>query len=68
MTVWPRIAGILLCVVGVIWLGQGIGVIHGSFMTGQPLWAVLGAAALIGGVALIARAAAIRRGRSEPDD
>lgn len=67
MTIWPRIAGVVLCVVGVIWIGQGIGVIHGSFMTGRPLWAVLGALALIAGLLLIARAAAVRRRRSDSD-
>ena len=31
-----------LALVGVIWVGQGVGVIGGSFMTGQPFWAVAG--------------------------
>jgi len=29
-------------------------VIHGSFMTGRPLWAVIGAVLLVVGLALIA--------------
>jgi hypothetical protein len=37
-----RIAAILLALVGVVFFGQGIGLIPGSFMTGQPLWVVIG--------------------------
>ena len=41
---WPLIA--FLTAVGIVWLGQGIGLIGGSFMTGQPFWAIVGAAML----------------------
>ncbi len=61
------VAGLLLCAVGVIWIGQGVGAIHGSFMTGSPFWAVVGALCLIAGLALLARAAGIRRRRQAPD-
>lgn len=33
--------------VGLVWLGQGVGLIPGSFMTGEPLWAVLGIVLLV---------------------
>ena len=33
----------LLALVGIVWIGQGIGVIGGSFMTGSLVWAVVGA-------------------------
>lgn len=33
-------------VVGIVWLGQGLGLIPGSFMTGQAGWAVAGAVML----------------------
>jgi len=56
-----------MCAVGVIWIGQGIGAIHGSFMTGSPFWAVVGAFCLIAGLSLLARAAGIRRRRQDPD-
>jgi len=46
--------GVVSCLVGAVWLGQGVGVIHGSFMTGRPLWAVIGAVLLVVGLALIA--------------
>ncbi|MDP4199416.1 MAG: hypothetical protein Q8922_09810 [Bacteroidota bacterium] len=32
----------LMALVGVIWIGQGIGWIGGSFMTNQTRWAVIG--------------------------
>ena len=47
------IFGILLIVVGVVWFFQGIGVLPGSFMTGQTTWAVAGFLAAISGIALV---------------
>ena len=46
--------GIVLVVIGLVWFFQGIGVLHGSFMTGEALWAVIGAIALFLGVSLLA--------------
>lgn len=34
--------GVGVLVVGLIWAGQGIGWIGGSFMTGQTTWLVIG--------------------------
>jgi hypothetical protein len=39
------IAGVL-GVIGIIWIGQGIGIIPGSFMTSDLRWAVAGAVLL----------------------
>ena len=40
---WPRlIIGVVLVVVGGVWIGQGLGAIGGSFMTGHAEWAVIG--------------------------
>ncbi|MEV6440997.1 hypothetical protein [Amycolatopsis sp. NPDC051716] len=47
-------AGIVLVLVGAVWVLQGIGVITGSFMTGQKLWFLIGLAAFLVGVVLIA--------------
>lgn len=42
-----------LAVVGLVWIGQGLGLIRGSsFMVDDPLWAVAGLALLAGGVIL----------------
>lgn len=55
---WPAI--MVLAAVGVVWLGQGIGLIGGSFMSGEPLWAIIGAVMLVG--ASLLTVAARRRG------
>lgn len=54
-TTWT-VAGLLLALSGLIWLLQGFNVAFApkSFMTGDPLWVVLGAVALLAGVALAA--------------
>jgi hypothetical protein len=43
----------LMAIVGVVWIGQGIGLIAGSFMTGSAFWAVAGVALLVAAVALV---------------
>ena len=47
------IIGIVLVAIGAVWFFQGIGVIHGSFMTGQVLWAVIGAVSVFLGGSLV---------------
>jgi uncharacterized membrane protein YeaQ/YmgE (transglycosylase-associated protein family) len=47
------LAGVL-ALVGGVWLGQGLGFIGGSFMTGSPFWAVVGAVLLVLAAALVA--------------
>lgn len=42
MTVGIRILLVLALLVGLVWVGQGAGLIGGSFMSGDPLWAVIG--------------------------
>lgn len=34
--------GLLMLLVGVIWILQGINILPGSVMTGDPFWAVMG--------------------------
>ena len=46
-------AGILLDFLGSIWMLQGMNILPGSFMTGQPFWAGAGAVAVIVGMALV---------------
>jgi LPXTG-motif cell wall-anchored protein len=33
---------ILMALIGIVWFGQGIGMIHGSVMTDDSKWAVIG--------------------------
>ena len=47
------IIGIVLIAIGVVWFFQGIGVLKGSFMTGEALWAVIGVIAIFLGGSLI---------------
>jgi predicted ABC-type sugar transport system permease subunit len=54
--VWIRRAiAIALIVVGGVWFFQGVGVIEGSFMTGEAVWAVIGAFCVVVGVVLLVR-------------
>ena len=46
--------GLLLIVVGGIILGQGVGLIGGSFMTGHGRWAVTGGVMIAIGICLLA--------------
>jgi hypothetical protein len=49
--------GIILGILGVIWILQGLDVAFApqSFMTGDPLWVVLGAVAVLAGGAVLWR-------------
>ena len=59
----PRLVlAAVLAVVGVVWVGQGVGWIGGSFMTGQATWAVIGALCLLASAAIVR--GVIRSGRT----
>jgi hypothetical protein len=45
-----QITLLVLVLVGLVLLGQGIGLIEGSFMTGEPIWAAIGSVLI--GIAL----------------
>lgn len=47
---------VLLGMVGMVWLGQGVGLIPGSVMSGDPKWAVIGGALVVISIALAVRA------------
>ena len=47
------IIGGLAVLVGGVWIGQGAGLIKGSFMTGSPTWLAIGLLCLVGGLFLI---------------
>ena len=51
---WIRRAiAVALMVVGGVWFFQGVGVIEGSFMTGEAAWAVIGVGCIAAGAALL---------------
>jgi hypothetical protein len=61
---WTRgIAGVVLCLVGAVWIGQGTNVLHGSGMSGEKQWTVIGAVLVMIGAALLTRAWKARGGR-----
>jgi hypothetical protein len=54
--VWVTVIGVVLALVGLLWFLQGIGVLKGSFMTGQPVWAIIGLVLLALAARLLAEA------------
>ena len=48
-----NIVGVLLILVGIVWILQGINILLGSFMSGQPLYAGLGIVLAIIGAFLL---------------
>ena len=48
-----RIVGVILSLIGLVWGLQGIGILPGSPMTGQSIWAWAGLVVLIVGVGLV---------------
>jgi hypothetical protein len=47
------VVGTLAVLVGGVWIGQGAGLIKGSFMTGSPTWLAIGLLCLVVGLFLI---------------
>lgn len=45
-----NIAGAVLIGIGAIWFLQGLGILPGSFMTGQIKWSFFGALAIAAGI------------------
>ena len=52
---WIRFSiGVLLVLLGGIWIAQGIDVLGGSFMSGEIIWAIIGTLVVLAGIFLIA--------------
>jgi hypothetical protein len=56
------ILGALLILTGVLWIGQGLGLIPGSVMTGDRTWFYVGIAMVVAGA--VALGLSLRRPRS----
>jgi len=54
--------GVIVTIAGLIWALQGFGVIGGSFMSGDSVWAIIGPVVAAAGLVIIA--IAVRRARS----
>jgi hypothetical protein len=46
--------GVVLLLLGGLWIGQGLGKVHGSFMTGHAIWVIIGVLVVMFGLALLA--------------
>ena len=53
MKIFLNIVGVLLVLAGGVWVLQGINVLPGSFMSGQPQWAINGGLAIVIGAILL---------------
>ena len=56
-----RIVGVILLVIGGVWIAQGSGALGGSFMSGEVLWLVIGVIVGLFGLALLLGAIRDRR-------
>ncbi len=55
------VVGVIAVLIGAVWAGQGIGLLPGSSMTGDPTWLVIGSITFALGVVLVVLST---RGRS----
>ena len=68
---WTRgIIGVVLCLVGLVWIGQGTNALSGSkLMSGHGQYTLLGIVVLLVGLAFLVWAALVRRRQSgDPAD
>jgi hypothetical protein len=57
------VIALVVGLIGLVWLGQGLGYIGGSFMTGSQFWATVGSLLVVVAVALVVLEA--RRARAQ---
>ena len=53
MRILLNVVAVLALLLGGVWFLQGINVLLGSFMSGQPKWALIGGVLLVVGIALL---------------
>jgi len=47
------VVGVVLILLGALWVGQGTGAVHGSPMTGHSQWTYIGIVLVVVGVAVL---------------
>jgi hypothetical protein len=57
---WRVVVGAVLCLVGLVWISQGLGWIGGSGMSGKIQWTYIGVVVAAVGVGLIVWATRLR--------
>ena len=55
------VVGVILCVVGLVWIGQGFDLLGGSGMSGHSIWGFIGIIVLIIGLGMLGWASRFRR-------
>ncbi len=56
------VIAVVVGLLGLVWLGQGLGFLPGSFMTGSQFWATVGTVLIVAAVGLLVLE--VRRARS----
>lgn len=56
------VVGVLALLIGLVWTGQGSGMIGGSAMSGQQMWLYIGIVVVVLGILLLVRG--LRRPRT----
>ena len=59
------ILGVLALAVGVVWTLQGLSILGGSVMSGNPTWAIIGPIVALVGLGLLAFGAGVGRRRAD---
>jgi hypothetical protein len=47
------VVGVVCVLLGGLWIGQGVGILPGSIMSGQMMWAIIGLVLVVVGLWLI---------------
>jgi hypothetical protein len=47
------VIGVLAIIAGIVWTLQGLSILHGSVMSGSPMWAIIGPIVAVVGLALV---------------
>jgi hypothetical protein len=55
MRIALNVVAVLGCLIGAVWFLQGIGILPGSFMTGQIRWSIYGGLLILVSVGLLLR-------------
>ncbi len=62
------IVGVLVILMGVVWILQGFNILPVGFMAGQMQYALLGAILVVGGIGLVAFGRRRRKAPATPGD
>jgi hypothetical protein len=61
MRIAIEVVAVLGCLIGAVWFLQGVGILPGSFMTGQAEWSIYGGVLILVSFGVLLRARQRRR-------